>query len=97
MTRPIPPLALEARSLLDRYPDLKAGELDRLQRIFPRLPILETALMTTETNLAAKLDSFRRDHPRHVGGSPWFGLIVLAIPASIASAFLWAMWQTFTG
>jgi hypothetical protein len=93
----VAPLALEARSLLSRYPDLEAAELDRLQRIFRRLPILETALITTETDLGGQLDRFRRDHPRYVHGPLWHGLLLLSIPATLASAFLWAIWQTITG
>ena len=97
MTRPIPPMALEARALLRRYPDLQATELDRLLRIFPRLPIQETALMTAEDDLRGNLDRFRSDHPRQVRGSMGLGLLLLSIPATMAAAFLWAIWQTLAG
>ena len=97
MTRPVSPMASEARALLRRYPDLESTELDRLLEIFPRLPILETALMTAEEDLRAKLHAFQRGHRRQVGGPAWQGLVLLAIPALMAAAFLWAIWQTIAG
>ena len=97
MTRPISPMASEARALLRRYPNLDLTELDRLLEIFPRLPILETALMTAEEDLRAKMHAFQREHRRQVRGPAWQGLVLLAIPAVMAAAFLWAIWQTVAG
>ena len=97
MTRPDTHMASEARVLLRRYPNLELSELQRLLHIFPRLPILETALMTAEEDLRVKLDAFRRDHRHRVRGSAWQGVVLLAIPAAIAVAFLWAIWETLSG
>jgi hypothetical protein len=50
-----------------------------------------------EADLLNALDQFRRDHPRLVHGPMWMGLLLLAIPATMAAAFLWAIWQTLAG
>ena len=97
MSRPASPMAAEARALLRRYPNLERTEIERLLQIFPRLPILETALMTAEDELGGKLDAFRREHERQMRGPAWHGLFLLAIPAAFATAFLWALWQTVAG
>ena len=97
MTRLVSPMASEARALLRRYPNLEQPELERLLQVFPRLPLLETALMTAEEDLRTKLDRFRREHGRRVRGPAWHGLLLLAIPAAMTAAFLWALLQTLSG
>jgi hypothetical protein len=55
-------LADEATVLVRRYPDISRSEADRLVAIYPRLPILQVAMMSSDDELAPRLEAFRRDH-----------------------------------
>jgi hypothetical protein len=77
--------------LLNHYPDLTDHELAVLVEEFPRLPILDHALMTSDDGLAKKLDAFRRDHRRKLN-IEWGPLLVyLVIPAVVTGFFLWSI------
>lgn len=61
-SRPLSDMGLKAELLLGRYPSISERELDELVDIFPRLPILDLALMTTDDRISAKVAEFRKAH-----------------------------------
>ena len=81
-------LAVEATQLISRYPDLTTAELDRLIRIYPRLPILDVGLMTADASISARLDAFCRDHGRKLSRSTAGLLLFLILPIAV---FIWAL------
>ncbi len=84
-------LALEAETLLIRYPNLSEQELARLIDILPHLPILDMGLMTADDRLSEKLATFNRHHGDKlrapVSALMWF----LAFPTIAAIGVLWWM------
>lgn len=56
----------EATVLIRRYPGLSSGETDRLVEIYPQLPIVQLALMSSDDELAPRLEAFRKDHGRRL-------------------------------
>lgn len=84
--------ALEAETLLNRYPDLTRTELSTLIRSFVHLPLLDYGLLAADEQLGPKLDAFHRDHGHElrapVGGLMW----AMLVPAAIALGVLvWAV------
>lgn len=74
--RPLSDMGLKAGRLLGRYPSLSERELDDLIDIFPRLPILDLALMTADDRISAKVEEFHRAHKARLK-TPKTALIVL--------------------
>lgn len=81
-------LADEATVLVRRYPAISAADADRLVAIYPKLPMLQIAMMSSDEELAPRLEAFRRDHasrlrvpPRHVAGllSPLLLMTIVVI------------------
>lgn len=80
--------ALQAETLLNRYPDLTEQELASLIRTFASLPLLDFGLLAADERLGEKLDAFYRDHGDKLRTTP-FGLMwSVAIPAVLAFALL---------
>ena len=84
--------ALEAETLLNRYPNLTEAELSTLIRTLTKLPLLDFGLMAADERMGQKLDEFYREHG-HELRSPVFGLTwALAFPAALALGLLyWAV------
>lgn len=83
--------ANEAVVLVRRYPDLSAAETDRLVEIYPKLPVLQLALMASDEELAPRLDAFRRDHARRLR-TPARDLAALLSPVFLLAVVLaWAV------
>ena len=76
-------LAVEATRLISRYPDLTGAELDRLIDIYPRLPILDVGLMTSDPSISTRLDAFCRDHGRKLKHSPVGLLLFMIVPLAV--------------
>jgi len=81
-------LADEATVLVRRYPEISAFEADRLVAIYPKLPVLQVAMMSSDEELAPRLEAFRKDHAdrlrvpaRHVASllSPLMLVAILVI------------------
>ena len=72
----------DATALLQRYPDLEPWETDRLVSIYPHLPMLHIALMTSDDELGPRLAAFQRDHRRRLR-APFRQFAVLLIPLVI--------------
>jgi len=82
-------LALQAESLIARYPALSEHELANLVDIFPYVSILDRGLMSADPRLAEKLAAFHRDHGRKMR-APGATLIgFLAFPTLVAAGLLW--------
>lgn len=60
----------EAASLIRRYPRISDQELERLLSIFPRLPRVHVALMSSDDELASRIEAFRTDHRRRLRTPP---------------------------
>jgi len=69
-------VGLKAERLLGRYPSISERELDELIDIFPRLPILDLALMTADDRISAKVAEFHQAHRARLK-TPRAALIVL--------------------
>jgi hypothetical protein len=69
-------VGLKAERLLGRYPSISERELDELIDIFPRLPILDLALMTADDRISAKVAEFHQAHRGRLK-TPRAALIVL--------------------
>lgn len=87
------PMAEEARELLWAYPELAPEQIGRLIDIFPKLPILDVGLMTSDERLAPKLDAFQREHGRKIRMSLVSVLIPLSYPVIMALVVLWAIFR----
>jgi hypothetical protein len=59
-------LADEATVLVRRYPDISHSEAERLVEIYPKLPIVQIAMMSSDEELAPRLEAFRKDHARRL-------------------------------
>ncbi|MES1972935.1 MAG: hypothetical protein V4472_10795 [Pseudomonadota bacterium] len=75
-SRPLSEVGLKAELLLGRYPSISERELDDLIDLFPRLPILDLALMTTDDRISAKVAEFHQAHRARLK-TPKAALIVL--------------------
>ena len=58
--------AEEATAILERYPDATSDEITRLVTIYPHLPMLHIALMTSDDELRPRLEAFQTDHGRRI-------------------------------
>lgn len=58
--------AEEATGILERYPNVSTDEVSRLVSIFPHLPMLHVALMTSDDELRPRLEAFQKDHGRRI-------------------------------
>ena len=82
-------LAEEASALVGKYPDLTPGELERLIAIHPRLPMLHLALMTSDEQLAPRLEAFQKKYRRRIR-TPFRQYASFFIPiAMLAVIALW--------
>jgi len=83
----------EATALLRRYPNLSSREVDTLIAIYPHLPMLHVALMTSDDELSPRLEAFHKDHRKQLR-TPFRQLLALLIPvAMLLVALLWAIWK----
>jgi hypothetical protein len=84
--------ALEAETLLNRYPDLSRAELSTLIRSFAQLPLLDYGLLAADERLGPKLEAFSNDH-EHELRAPVSGLVwAMMVPAALALGVLvWAI------
>ena len=80
--------ALEIETLLLRYPDLDPRELETLIALFPRLPMIDVALMTADDRLSDPLAAFHRDHGDKFY-TPIRVLMALLAGPLFAAAILW--------
>ena len=83
----------EATALLERYPDLLPWEIDRLVKIYPQLPMLHVALMTSDEELGPQLEAFQRDHGKRLR-TPFRQYGGLLIPPGIL--FVVLLWAIFS-
>lgn len=74
--RPLSDMGSKAALFLGRYPSISERELDELIDIFPRLPILDLALMTADDRISAKVAEFHQAHKTRLK-TPKAALIVL--------------------
>jgi hypothetical protein len=82
----------EATALLERYPELLPWEVDRLVKIYPHLPMLHVALMTSDNELGPRLEAFQRDHGKRLR-TPMRQYAGLLIPLAIL--FVVMLWAIF--
>ena len=81
---------LRVEALLSRYPSLDQRELKTLIDLFPKLPILDAALMTADERLSDNLAAFHRDH----GGklrtplTLWFAFLLVPMVVAVGLAWL---------
>jgi hypothetical protein len=87
--RPSSETTLRAEALLARYPGLAEPELAELIDLFPRLSILDQAMMTGDAALSARLSAFHRDHGRTLKGSLASLVVLLAIPVALGAITAW--------
>ncbi|MEO6217567.1 MAG: hypothetical protein ABIO86_16180 [Sphingomonas sp.] len=80
--------AFEIETLLLRYPDLDMRELETLIELFPRLPMIDVALMTADDRLSDPLAAFHRDHGDKFY-TPIRVLMALLAGPLFAAAILW--------
>lgn len=59
-------LSDEATVLVRRYPQISRDEEERLVSIYPRLPIVQLALMSSDEELAPRLEAFRKANARQL-------------------------------
>lgn len=81
----------ETETLLLRYPDLNARELETLIALFPRLPMIDVALMTADDRLSEPLAAFHRDHGDKFYTPMRVLMALLAGPLAIAGILWWLM------
>ncbi|MFZ3484984.1 hypothetical protein [Sphingomonas sp. 3-13AW] len=53
-------------TLLRIYPQVDAGELEEMIHLLPRLPVLDTALLSADPLLSCRLEAFIGDHRRRL-------------------------------
>ena len=87
-------IALQAVGLVERYPNLSEIELARLINLYRELSSLDMALMISDSELAPKLDRFRKDHRRQLR-TPFRQYAVLVYIA-VAGIFF-AVWAAMRG
>ena len=87
-------VALQAAELVDRYPNLSEIELARLINLYRELSSLDMALMISDSELAPKLNRFRKDHRRQLR-TPFRQYAVLVYIA-VAGIFF-AVWAAMHG
>ena len=82
-------VAREATELIGRYPHLATKDLDRLIHIYPQLPMVQLALLSSDEVLAPRLESFQRDHGPRIR-TPFRQYGALLIPVLLlAVVLLW--------
>lgn len=81
----------EATVLVRRYPQISSEEEDRLLAIYPRLPIVQLALMSSDEELAPRLQAFRKAHARRVKPRPRDIAPLFAPVFLLAIALAWAI------
>jgi hypothetical protein len=82
----------EATALLQRYPELAPWEIDRLVSIYPHLPMLHIALMTSDEELGPRLAAFQTNYGRRLR-TPFRQFAVLLIPLAIMLVVV--LWTIF--
>jgi hypothetical protein len=90
-TRPRSSLTEEAERLVQKYPNITDEEIDRLVAIFPKLPVLDVGLMTSDDSLASRLEAFHREHGRRIRMPLPHQLLFLSVAAVLVLIILWAM------
>lgn len=75
-------IASESVELLNRYPDLTPIEIERLIGMFPRIPMLQVALMSADEELAPKLEKFQQDCGRKIR-TPMWQIVGLMMPLAL--------------
>ena len=76
-------LGSEFSCLVSRYPFLTQTEIDRLVTIYPRLLVLDVAVMMSDYHLAPMLDDFFRENRVRLKRTSDLGLAVVALGAVI--------------
>lgn len=61
-SHPLSENGARAEALLSRFPAISDRELDELIHIFPRLPILDVGLMTSDDRISAKVAALHESH-----------------------------------
>lgn len=87
--RPRSEATLRVEALLGRYPKLSEQELAELIDLFPRLGLLDQALMSSDDRLAGKLRDFHRNYRKEMKAETGGLLILFAFPTLIAIGLLW--------
>jgi len=81
----------EATALLQRYPEIATWEVGKLVKIYPHLPMLHIALMSSDDELGPRLAAFQKDHGKRLR-TPFRQVAGLLIPLGIMFAvLLWAI------
>lgn len=80
--------ALEIQHLILCYPEITPRDLRRLILLFPRLSLMDYALMTADDRLSEPLASFHRDHGDKFY-LPTRVLLAFLASASVAAVFFW--------
>ena len=93
LSKPPSFLANEAARLIQRYPRLGDQELERLIEIFPRVSIVEVALMICDDDLAGKLDAFQREHGHKLRNPLSHILIFLTVPTILLFGIFYGLWD----
>lgn len=83
--------AFEIETLLLRYPDLDMRELETLIELFPRLSMIDVALMTVDDRLSDPLAAFHRDHGDKFYTPMRVLMALLAGPLAAAAILWWLM------
>ena len=79
---------ITVEQLLLRYPQINTEELNTLVELFPKMSLLETALMTTDERLSAQLEAFHEDHG-HIFHAPVKSMLILLACPFVAVGMLW--------
>ena len=85
--------AVRFENMLQRYPVLSDREVDEMITLFPRLKLIDQALMTADDRLSVRLAAFQRDHNKRLTAPMWelIGLLVFPLLAAIfALAWIFA-------
>lgn len=83
-----PENAAAVERLLLRYPSLTSDELQTLITLFPKLPMIDMALMTADARLDEPLAAFHRDHG-HIFNAPVKTLVLMLAIPFVAVGLLW--------
>ncbi len=91
-TRPPSRMALDAKSLLDRFPNIDRTEVDSLITLYPKLTIVDMAFITSDEELCNKIEllCLHRTSRAHASMIPLFIfcliLVLLITGAAIHNA-----------
>ena len=83
------PVAVEAERLIRLYPRITAEEVDLLVIIFPKLHMLDLALMTSDPSLSPRLDAFHKDHGRRIRMPALHAVSILLALLAFAVFLFW--------